>query len=190
MDNYDMPHKIYSNHEFELCISSLPLAICIYFNSYLSVAFGILIGTLCLGKFRWLRFESELQRVLLLPFFAIWMGVEALRVHIGRNGNKYENVQDLSRFLLLTIFPLFPLVLYFSLYQEIIFPCDKVFGGIMIAVLCFEVIVSSRTLRKLIQKHAAAFHQSCRAKEIEIEFKREEEEEKLQDQWEQTSNLR
>lgn len=117
-------------------------------------------------SFVWLFSRSHTLVLSLTP--AVWVCVEVMRVYFGRNGNKHENVQHLSIFLLLSIFPQFPLILYFALFQEVVFPCDEVLGCIMMTVLSFEIIMSSRTLRKMIRNHAAAFYQSCRAKEIEM----------------------
>ena len=96
-----------------------------------------------------------------LPVFVMWLVVEPLRLFLGYIGNLQERVPQMSAFLLMTIFPQIPCLVFLALFQEHIFPYDRVAGCILLSSMIIEVIVGFRSLQKLIRKSTAEFYRMC-----------------------------
>jgi transmembrane protein 17 len=64
-----------------------------------------------------------------------WTIIEAVRLFYGYRGNLSEKVPDISSFLLISIFPQFPIVIFLGFVQGVKYPVDNVLGSIMIIFL-------------------------------------------------------
>jgi len=87
------------------------------------------------------------------------MIVEIIRLNL--DGNLREDVPKLAAFLILTIFPILPTVVYVGYFQEFIFPADRVLSCIMIIVLCGEVFLTYITLKRFIHVKTVQFYRTC-----------------------------
>ena len=97
--------------------------------------FVTVIGACALNKVAFYKFELELQKYVLIPIMIVWAIGEAVRFHYGVCGNLKEKVPDLLTFLLVSMFPQFPIVIYLSFFQEIIFPIDYLMGPTMLVLM-------------------------------------------------------
>mmetsp|Transcript_20145 Transcript_20145/g.33946 ORF Transcript_20145/g.33946 Transcript_20145/m.33946 type:complete len:84 (+) Transcript_20145:290-541(+) len=77
------------------------------------------------------------------------------------SGNLREKVPDLLTYLLISVFPQLPLVLYLAFFQEISFPLDPIIGVIMLAVLVSQFYLGHSTLQQLIRTQTAQFLRLC-----------------------------
>ena len=64
----------------------------------------------------------------------------------------------MSAFLLMTIFPQLPCVLFLGFYQELLFPFDESCGAIMVILLVVELLIGYLTLHSLIARQTAQFY--------------------------------
>jgi len=71
----------------------------------------------------------------------------------------------MSAFLLITIFPQFPCVIYFAFYQEFLFPFDKSIGTFMFVLLWVKLLVGVFALQGLIRRQTAQFFRLCQEEE-------------------------
>lgn len=81
------------------------------------------------------QYNLQLQKYALIPIVIFWILVEIIRIRYGMSGNLREKVPDLLTYLLISVFPQLPLVLYLAFFQEICFPVDPVMGVIMLIIL-------------------------------------------------------
>jgi len=108
--------------------SSITFSVILYFNVYFSFVFFVGNAALITEKLLHFRFESNLQEVLLLPCFIIWIVGEVSRFYFGYTGNLKERVPQMSAFLLITIFPQLPCVIFFAYFQEV---SERSGGGLL-----------------------------------------------------------
>ena len=85
--------------------------------------------------------------------------MEVPRLYLGRYGNCTENVPKLAAFLLLTTFPQLPSIVYMGFFQEFVFPCNIVLGGMMILFLVLELIIGYQTMHQFIQGQTRYIYQ-------------------------------
>ena len=138
-------------------------------RKYLNVFFSLtyLLGNCAVitEKLLHFRFTSNLQEVLLLPCFVIWVAGEMARFYFAYIGNLKERVPQMSAFLLMTIFPQLPCVIFLGFYQELLFPFDLSTGVVMLTMLIVELLVGYMTLHTLIQRQTAQFYRLCQEEE-------------------------
>jgi transmembrane protein 17 len=106
-----------------------------------------------------------LFQVLLLPTFVIWTLGELSRFYFAYTGNLKERVPQMSAFLLMTIFPQLPCVLYLAFFQEFIYPFDAGAGVVMFTLLLIELFAGYMTLHTLIARQTAQFYRLCQEEE-------------------------
>ncbi|GMI38723.1 hypothetical protein TrCOL_g8622 [Triparma columacea] len=147
--------------------SSIGFAVLIYLNMFFSLAYYLGNTATITFKLLHFRFNSNLQEVLLLPTFVIWVAGEIARVYFAYVGNLKERVPQMSAFLLMTIFPQLPCVLFLGFYQELLFPFDESCGAIMIILLVVELLMGYLTLHALIARQTAQFYRLCQEEEDE-----------------------
>ena len=92
------------------------------------------------------EYNLQLQKYALIPIVVFWILVECIRIHYGISGNLREKVPDLLTYLLISVFPQLPLVLYLAFFQEISFPVDPIMGVIMLVILVSRVALSKLVL--------------------------------------------
>jgi hypothetical protein len=72
-----------------------------------------------------------------------------------------EKVPDIATFLLITIFPQTPFILYFSYIQPVKFPVDPILGSFMLTFLVVEVISAIQLVRVQIRSQTTQFMRLC-----------------------------
>ncbi len=145
--------------------SSLAFQTLLYLNTFLSLVYALSNMSLCILKLYHFKFTSNLQEVLLLPTFLIWGVGEMSRTYFGYVGNLKELVPQMSAFLLTTIFPQLPCVVYLAYYQEFLMPFDLAVGSIMLGVIVVELGVGYVTLHGLIERQTSQFYRLCQEEE-------------------------
>lgn len=179
----EQPHRTVGMGDLK---PNLPLAIALHFNCYFSVTYGVLVGGTILHKLSSFRYSDRLHRSVLFPVFGAWAVAETARLYLGHTGNLHDRVPLLSAFLLITIFPQIPCIIYLSYYQELVFPVDSSAGSLMVAIIGLEVLLGCGALRSLIRRRTASFFESCRTEEGAAARDWEPEEEKersIEDMW-------
>jgi transmembrane protein 17 len=145
--------------------SSITFAALIYLHLFFSFVYFLANLAIVSEKVSNYKFNSNLQEVLLLPTYTIWCAGEVSRFYFAYTGNLKERVPQMSAFLLMTIFPQLPTVIYLAFYQEYIFPFDEAAGALMFAMLIIELVVGYVTLHTLIQRQTAQFYRLCQEEE-------------------------
>jgi hypothetical protein len=142
--------------QFRPSLSNLPLQMSLFFNAVYSIMFGVIMAVCAVEKvmlwyLHWVHlfthsnaltvqvseyeYNLQLQKYALIPIVVFWILVEFIRIYYGMSGNLREKVPDLLTYLLISVFPQLPLVLYLAFFQEISFPIDPIMGVIMLIVL-------------------------------------------------------
>ena len=145
--------KLKVNHKISL--SSLPLAISLYYNCLFSIMFACVIGACSVYKN--LYFNKKVS----VSVIAFWCLIEPFRLYYGISGNMKEKVPDIATFLLITIFPQTPFILYFSYIQPVKFPVDPILGSFMLTFLVVEVIYAIQLVRVQIRSQTTQFMRLC-----------------------------
>ena len=145
--------------------SSITFAVLIYLHLFFSLVYFLATLAISIEKVNNFRFNSNLQEVLLLPTFVIWCVGEVSRFYFAYTGNLKERVPQMSAFLLMTIFPQLPCVIYMAFYQEVVFPFDSSAGALMFVMLWVELIAGYFTLHTLIARQTAQFYRLCQEEE-------------------------
>ena len=83
--------------------------------------------------------------------------VEPWRLYFAYRGNLEELVPDLSSFLLITVFPQLPLILYLGYVQHVKYPIDSIMGSFHLAILLAELYFGFATMKELISLQTATF---------------------------------
>lgn len=130
---------------------SLPLQVTLYYNVPVSVLFATVIGACSVQK---MLFYDRLVSISVL---IVWVVIEPLRIYLGMRGNMTEKVPDTATYLLMSVFPQFPIVLYLAYLQPTIFPVDPVLGSFMITFLIAEFLFGVRLVRKQIKQQTTNF---------------------------------
>lgn len=91
----------------------------------------MLFNYLLLTCLQALNFKYNVGIALLI----LWVIIELVRLFYGYRGNLNERVPDLSSFLLISLFPQFPIVIFLGYVQSIKYPIDSILGTIMIVFL-------------------------------------------------------
>ena len=111
-----------------------------------------------------------------LPQLVIWLLTEVVRLQLGQHGNIQEKVSKLATSMLLSLFPQLPILIYLGSYQEIIFPSEKVFVSILIALDVVQICFALFTLRRFIKEKTRRFYRQCRKEEEDLRKRKEVEE--------------
>lgn len=136
-------------------LSSLGLQMTLYYNACLSVVFTVVMGSATVQKA--VLYHRYVPIVAVVVFFL----VEPLRLFFGISGNLREKVPDFATYLLMTIFPQFPIVVYLAYLQRVKFPIDRVLGSFMVIIYVFQVVYGTGTLRGFIRSQTAQFMRLC-----------------------------
>lgn len=78
-----------------------------------------------------------------------------------------EKVPDTATYLLMSIFPQLPIVLYLAYFQPTVFPVDPILGTFMLAFLVAELILGVLLIRKQIKQQTTYFMSSIERVEDE-----------------------
>ena len=137
--------------KFALNDAKLPLAMSLYYNWFFSPVFAFGVGWLAFEKRLYARFESDLQRSLLLPVYLTWALAEAARLYSGQRGVLLGRVPELTAFAFLCCFPQLFTVLFVAYLQERLEPLDRVLGGAMLLVISIQAAMALRLQRYIAQ---------------------------------------
>jgi len=92
--------------------SHLPFQVLLYYNAPFSVVFAVL-ETINVGyKMQYYEFNSSLGQLLIVPVLVLWTVAEGLRLYFGVRGNLAERVPQVAAFLLMSIFPQLPCLIF------------------------------------------------------------------------------
>lgn len=87
----------------------------------------------------------------------IWAFLEPLRLYYGFSGNLKENVPSLATYLLVTLFPQMPFILYLAYIQPVLFPIDPIIGSLMVVFLVVQFVLGFAATRKIIRSQTVQF---------------------------------
>lgn len=141
--------------KFELNDAKLPLAMTLYYNWFFSLVFAVVVGWLAFEKRLYARFESDLQRSLLLPVYLTWALAAAARLYSGQRAVLLGRVPELTVFAFLCCFPQLFTVLFVAYLQERLEPIDRVMGGAMLLTVSVQAAMALRLQRYFAEHHAA-----------------------------------
>jgi len=136
-------------------LSNLRLQIALYFNSLFSLLFAVVIGACSVQKV--LYFNKRVS----ISVVVVWICFEPIRIFYGMSGNLKERVPELSTYILVTIFPQMPFIIYLAYVQPVLFPADPILGSFMLVFLCVQVVFGLQTVRMLIRSQTARFLRVC-----------------------------
>jgi|AntAceMinimDraft_5_1070358.scaffolds.fasta_scaffold117544_1 transmembrane protein 17 len=136
-------------------LSNLPLQVALHFNVLFSVIYFIVIGACSLQKV--LYYNKKVS----VSVMTVWVFFEVVRLYYGISGNMKEQVPELATFLLITIFPQIPFMLYFAYIQPVIFPVDPILGTFMLIYLLVQIYFGLITMRQQIRSQTAQFMRLC-----------------------------
>lgn len=110
-------------------LANVPLQIMLYLNCSLSTLYAVVIGAVAVEK------SMGYQRHVPIVGLFFWVVVEPIRLSLGFSGNLTEKVPSLATYLLMTIFPQLPLIVYLGFLQGVTFPIDNILGSFMLMCL-------------------------------------------------------
>lgn len=141
-------------------VSSLSLQQALYYNTIYSGVY-LVFSILHIIEKRQFVYFSVLHETLYPPMVALWALGELCRLYCGYKGNLSEKVPETSAFLLLTIFPQTPCLVYLTFFQEHIWPLDRLLGMGQMAFLFLELGIGFMAFRALIRRQTAQFYRLC-----------------------------
>ena len=110
-------------------LANVPLQIMLFSNSCLSILYAVVIGAVAVEKS--IGYSHDVPIVALF----LWVVIEPIRLSLGFSGNLTEKVPNLATYLLMTVFPQLPLVVYLGFLQGVTFPIDNILGSFMLICL-------------------------------------------------------
>jgi hypothetical protein len=141
-------------------LANLKLQICLYYNAIFSVVYAILVGACAIEKLLYYNKNVSIAVVI------IWAVLEPLRLYYGISGNLKESVPSLATYLLVTIFPTTPFILYLAYIQPVLFPIDPIIGSLMVVCLVVQFIMGFNATRKIIRSQTVQFMRSTHMNKI------------------------
>jgi ABC-type sugar transport system permease subunit len=141
----------------EDAVSSVSLQACLFYNVMLSVVY-VGFTVINVQSKRDFIYKSPLQESLLKPIASFWFFAECFRLYCGYKGNLTERVPETSAFLLVTIFPQLPCLLFLALMQEHLFPIERILGILMLILVLVELVVGMAAFKNLIRRQTAQFY--------------------------------
>ncbi len=91
----------------------------------------------------------------------VWTAFEVVRLYYGISGNMMEKVPELATYVLLTIFPQMPFMIYFAYVQPVLFPVDPILGSFMLIYLVVQIYFGLITIRNQIRSQTSQFMRLC-----------------------------
>ncbi|XP_053547656.1 transmembrane protein 17 [Bombina bombina] len=143
-------------HEVEL-VSSLPLQMSLYFNSFYFPFWWISYVLMLQLKYQLL---PEHYKFILVTLLILMSVIEVIRLYLGYSGNLQEKVPELAGFWLLSLLLQLPLVLFLLCDPGLmLLPLELATHVILTAFLVCEIPLSFFTLRRSTRHLAGRFHQ-------------------------------
>lgn len=136
-------------------LSSLPLQVVLHFNALFSLLFLVVVGSCSLAKVLYYNKKVSISSM------TVWFVFEVVRLYYGISGNMTEKVPELATYVLITIFPQIPFMVYFAYVQPVLFPVDPILGTFMLVYLAVQIYFGFMTIRQQIQSQTAKFMRLC-----------------------------
>ncbi|XP_068111619.1 transmembrane protein 17A-like isoform X2 [Hyperolius riggenbachi] len=137
-------------------VSSLPLQISLYFNTFYFPFWWISDVIALQLKYILLPDHYKFILVTLLILMSV---IEVIRLFLGYRGNLQEKVPELAGFWLLSILLQLPLLLFLIINPGVEpLPLEWATHGILVLFLLFQLPLSSFTLRRTTGRLAGRFH--------------------------------
>jgi len=141
----------------EDAVSSVALQQCFYYNALMAAVYLVFAIINILDK-NDLQYDSELNAALVVPMTVFWALAEMCRLYCGFVGNLNERVPETSAFLLITVFPQLPALIYLTFLQEHTYPMDTICGTLMLLVTSLELFIGAAAFQNLIRRQTAQFY--------------------------------
>ncbi|GBG28061.1 Transmembrane protein 17 [Hondaea fermentalgiana] len=136
--------------------TSAALQVCLQFNVYMSAIFLVLQSLALTEKLR--TFELDVFGKVLAPLtFGVWCASEVFRLWFGFTGNLQEKLPQMSVFLLLSLFPQLPCLLYLMNLQDLQFPVERILGGFMFTFTGVELVMGYHAMQALVKKQTTSY---------------------------------
>ena len=132
-------------------LSSLPLQVTLHFNVLFSLLFLVVVGGCSVAKVLYYNKKVSISTM------CVWAVFESVRLYYGVSGNMMEKVPELATYVLITIFPQMPFMIYFSYVQPVLFPVDPILGTFMLVALAVQVYVGLQSIRQQIRSQTSQF---------------------------------
>ncbi|XP_051021034.1 transmembrane protein 17 [Acomys russatus] len=137
-------------------VSSLPLQMSLYFNSYFFPLWWVSCVTMLHTKYPVL---PDYYKFIVITVVILVTLIEAIRLYLGCLGNLQEKVPELAGFWLLSLLLQLPLILFLLLNEGLRnLPLEKAVHIVFTVFLTFQVISAFLTLKKMVNQLAARFH--------------------------------
>ena len=136
-------------------LSSLPLQVTLHFNGLFSILFLIVVGACSVAKVMFYNKKVSISTMV------VWFVFEVVRLYYGILGNMTEKVPELATYVLLTIFPQMPFMIYFAYVQPVLFPVDPILGTFMLIALVIQVYFGFITIQQQIRSQTSKFMRLC-----------------------------
>ncbi|OBS78281.1 hypothetical protein A6R68_19330 [Neotoma lepida] len=137
-------------------VSSLPLQMSLYFNSYFFPLWWVSCIVMLHLKYSVL---PDYYKFIVITVIILITLMEAIRLYLGYMGNLQEKVPELAGFWLLSLLLQLPLILFLLLNEGLrTLPLEKAIHIIFTVFLTFQVISAFLTLKKMVNQLAARFH--------------------------------
>lgn len=129
--------------------ASLPLQMCLYFNSVYSIAYWITMLVCFIYKVYAFR-PNILEYTWWFAASIFWVTAEVVRLLVGYAGNLAEKVPRLLGFLFISVFSLL-LQIYFTYFQFQVLPLERIIGLLQAKFIAIEILFGIASLRRLIR---------------------------------------
>lgn len=147
-------------------LSSLPLQMLLSFNTYYSAVYFFIYAAVLSFKHQhhlltWTysyTYSDEARLLYVSPIiYTVWCLAELGRLHVGYRGNLQESTAHTTGLFFLTLFPQFPIIVYFLCLQQPIFPIDVILNAWHIILLSLELLCTVVYLYQLVRAKTARF---------------------------------
>ncbi len=154
--NFGDPFQSTPSISFKPSLSNLPFQVILYYNALFSMAYSVVIGSVGVDKY-----FNNVTNIAPVIVLCIWFMIEPFRLYYGIRGNMKERVPDIATFLLISIFPQLPFVVFLGFFQTVYYPIDVILGSLMIIFLILNIYFGFRSIRFLIRSQTAQFMRLC-----------------------------
>mmetsp|Transcript_19780 Transcript_19780/g.32501 ORF Transcript_19780/g.32501 Transcript_19780/m.32501 type:complete len:177 (+) Transcript_19780:402-932(+) len=138
--------------------TSQSLQVCLHYNLVLSTVFFVLECYVISYKLG--TYELEVFGQVLTPLtFSVWASSEGFRLWFGYTGNLQEKLPQLSVFMLLSLFPQLPCLIYLLHLQELQLPFERAMSASLVVFVCFELLIGYMTIKSLVKKQTQSYFQ-------------------------------
>ncbi|KAG1690521.1 hypothetical protein DVH05_028025 [Phytophthora capsici] len=129
----------------------------ICFQAWFGFLFYPISSLLLRDKLAARQYSSPLSRALPICCLVVLIPAAVARYYLGTRGNLRSQVFPLTAFMFLSACPLFPGLIYLSLFAEHRLPFDVAAGIFFILLLAAETWAGLLVLRELLRQEAARF---------------------------------